>query len=539
MPGANERSAERGKCIIVEDDDALRRLMTRCALAEGFEVVEMSTAEGAWDVELDDVQLFLLDWQLPGRSGVDLCRHLRKQPLGAGPMILMITARDAISDIEEALTSGADDYLLKPFSVDQLRVRLRVAHARFRMRATQPAKEERIEGALARLPTTTAAKLVSLGAVASGVAHDINNPLAYVLSNLGHVIEQLPKLAQANDVGSRVPELVRNLEEARGGAERVRRVARDLGLFLRVNDEAPEIIDVPQLLEACVSVAWNDIRHRAELTRDYGQLPPLSARPSQLGHALLNLLLNAVQSIQEGQARQHRVELTTYAGANGSAVIEIADSGANLAEQVQPHRFDPLFLKRDGAGAASLGLAIAKQIVSEHGGTLDIEPRSGRGKCVRVVLPKAERRELEAAVASGRPTRALARARVLIVDDEASVARALARLIGPDHDVQIESDGRAAIRRICSEDYDVVFCDIMMPDVTGMDVHETVRSRRPGAERVLVFMTGGAFTARAHDFRKSVPNRFIDKPFDLSVVRGLLAHAELEPRGPQRKLGGR
>jgi CheY-like chemotaxis protein len=128
---------------------------------------------------------------------------------------------------------------------------------------------------------------------------------------------------------------------------------------------------------------------------------------------------------------------------------------------------------------------------------------------------------------------------VLIIDDEASVARALARLIGPDHDVQIESDGRAAIRRICSEDYDLVFCDIMMPDVTGMDVYETVRSRRPGAERLLVFMTGGAFTTRAHDFRKTVPNRFIDKPFDLSVVRGLLAHAEAESRGPQRRLGGR
>jgi DNA-binding response OmpR family regulator len=539
MGGAKDRGGERGKCIIVEDDDALRRLMVRCAVAEGFEVTEMSTAEGAWDMELDDVQLLLLDWQLPGRSGVELCRHLRKQPLGAGPMILMITARDAITDIEEALVSGADDYLLKPFSVDQLRVRLRLSYARFRMRATQPAQEERIEGALARLPTTTAAKLVSLGAVASGVAHDINNPLAYVLTNLGHVIDQLPKLPQANDVHGRVGELVRSLEEARGGAERVRRVARDLGLFLRVNEEAPEIVDVHQLLEACVSVAWNDIRHRAELTRDYGQLPPLSARPSQLGHALLNLLLNAVQSIQEGNARQHRVELTTYAGANGSAVIEIADSGANLAEHVQPHRFDPLFQKRDGAGAAGLGLAIAKQIVLEHGGTLDIEPRSGRGKCVRVVLPKADRRELEQAAASGRPMPVLSRAKVLIVDDEASVARALARLIGPDHDVQVESDGRAAIRRICSEDYDLVFCDIMMPDVTGMDVYDTVRSRRPGSERLLVFMTGGAFTARAHEFRKSVRNRFIDKPFDLSVIRSLLSHAELESRNPQRRLGGR
>jgi len=375
-----------------------------------------------------------------------------------------------------------------------------------------------------------AERLASMGTLAAGVAHEINNPLTYVMANVGFVSERLTKLAAAAasiespaGTAGQLAELASALNEAQEGAVRVRQIVRDLKVFSRSDDHSGAV-DVKRLLESSLSMVWNEIRHRAKVTRELGPVPAVEASESRLGQVFLNLLINAAQAIQEGNASANEIGIATATDQAGRAVITISDTGSGIAPEVIERIFDPFFTTKPIGVGTGLGLFICHGIVKGLGGELTVESTVGKGSRFRVSLPATQGALATASTAPSGPINAApSRRRVLLIDDEVHLAQGLQRALAPEHEVVLATSGHEAKEILEADDrFDVILCDLMMPDVTGMEVFAYVKSARPHLAPRVVFMTGGAFTARARAFLDEVPNRCIEKPFELGRLRSVI-----------------
>ena len=358
-------------------------------------------------------------------------------------------------------------------------------------------------------------RMITLGALAAGLAHEVNNPLSYVLGNLTFLEEEVASLTDLIPAGPR-EDMNESVKEARQGAERVRAIIQRLREVSTADRVRKRPVDVRECLEAAITMAWMDIRHRAKLKRELRDVAPVHTNQATLSQVLLSVLLNAAHVLPEGRVTEHAIVVRTRTE-GGEVVIEIEDDGPGLGASVAARLFetmpgDPL----PGVGSP-VGLSIAQTILAEMSGTLEVESQPGSGTRFIIRLPAYHDPEVRAVDCAG--PGAPSRRRVLVVDDEplitSSIQRALRR-----HDVTCVNSGREAIR-VLGEGYnfDVIFCDLMMPEVTGMDVHAWVKEHRPGEEGRLVFMTGGLFTERAQAFLESIENPHVEKPFDLNVIR--------------------
>lgn len=377
-----------------------------------------------------------------------------------------------------------------------------------------------------------AERLASMGTLAAGVAHEINNPLTYVMANVGFVSERLTKLADARarspapaeEFQGRLPELIGALSEAQEGAIRVRQIVRDLKIFSRSAEEHQQAVDIKRLLESSLSMVWNEIRHRARVTKDFGPVPLVEASESRLGQVFLNLLINATQAIQEGNASANEIGVSTATDASGKAVVTISDTGGGISPEVIERIFDPFFTTKPIGVGTGLGLFICDGIIKGLGGELTVESVVGKGSRFRVTLPPAQTpARTDAAPIPDPRGGGDRRRRVLLVDDEVHLAQGLERALTPEHDVVLATSGREAKVILAADDrFDVVLCDLMMPDVTGMEVFAYLTRERPHLAGRVVFMTGGAFTARARAFLDEIPNLCIEKPFELARLRAVI-----------------
>ena len=356
-------------------------------------------------------------------------------------------------------------------------------------------------------------RLVSIGTLAAGVAHEINNPLAYVIANLA-------LLADDKDA-VRDPGSLEALQAAQEGAERVRQIVRDLKTFSRADETVRGPVDVHKVLDATTNIAWNEIRHRARLVRDYAaELPPVMANEGRLGQVVLNLLVNAAQAMPEGNVEQNQIRLSTRS--NGAQVIiEVSDTGRGIPEENRARLFEPFFTTKPVGVGTGLGLYLCQQIVSSMGGTIAVESTPGQGSRFRVELPVAG--------AVVRPLPALQvpaasrRARILAVDDEPRLGQVLKHALNAHDVVDLTSATEALDRIRQGEKFDLIFCDLMMPLMTGMDLHAALERDAPDQARRMVFLTGGAFTHSARQFLDRVQNPRLDKPFQLDSLRAFTA----------------
>jgi CheY-like chemotaxis protein/two-component sensor histidine kinase len=363
--------------------------------------------------------------------------------------------------------------------------------------------------------------------LAAGVAHEINNPLAYLTAAL----EFLAHRPGAPDgAGAEEGEVRQALDEAREGAARVRHVVRDLTTFSRMNEERRARVEVEPILDSAIHMARNELRHRARLVKQYGGPPAVLANEARLGQLFLNLLINAAQAIPEGHVEENEIRVVTATDAAGRAVVEVHDSGPGIPAAVAHRIFDPFFTTKPKGVGTGLGLSICRSIVVALGGEISAESRpESPGATFRVVLPAARcAAEEEARTPVPPPAEQGRRGRVLVVDDEPVVATALRRLLAPEHEVTVVTraeDARDAIAR--GERFDVIVCDLMMPQMTGMELHAELEVIAPEQARRMVVMTGGAFTDRAREFLDRVALPRFEKPFDSAslraTVRGLVA----------------
>jgi PAS domain S-box-containing protein len=364
-------------------------------------------------------------------------------------------------------------------------------------------------------------RLASVGTLARGVAHQINNPLQCVLSGVEFVQRELEAAAPPAPSGapSAAHEVLQDVREAAG---RIRDVVRDLAAFAMPDEATRRTVDLAATLDATVAVVQHEIRHRARLVRHYGPAPQVAANASQLRQALLNLLKNAVQAIPEGAGGSHEITLTTGTDRAGRAFVEVRDSGEGIKPETLKHVFDPFFTTRPVGSGMGLGLSVCHGIVAAHGGEIDIESRPGAGTTVRVTLP-ASAPVRQVAVPRVRAPQARGRKRVLVVDDDPSMGLLITRLLSREIDVVAVTSGSEALERIAGgESFDAVLCDLMMPEMGGVELfHELGRVAPRLCERT-IFMTGGAFTDRAQEFLDRVPNPRLHKPFDADQLKRLL-----------------
>ncbi|MFL5351902.1 ATP-binding protein [Archangium sp.] len=234
-------------------------------------------------------------------------------------------------------------------------------------------------------------RMVSLGTLAAGVAHEINNPLSYMLSNLRFVDDELTAMAGSGEslAGERGQEVRDALKEALSGSTRVRDIVRDLKTFSRGNEEGRGPVDVRAVLDSCVSMAWSEIRHRARLEKDYGEVPPVSANESRLGQLFLNLLVNAAQAIPHGDAKTNEIHLSTR-HEDGHVVVAVRDTGMGIPSENLGRLFDPFFTTKPVGVGTGLGLSICHGIVTAMGGRIAVHSEPGQGTTFRVFLPLTE-----------------------------------------------------------------------------------------------------------------------------------------------------
>ncbi len=373
-------------------------------------------------------------------------------------------------------------------------------------------------------------RAIAVGTLAAGVAHEINNPLTFVLSNLDFAAARtgLGARGAADDPGEDA-ELRQLIEEARGGAARIRAIVKDLSLFSRSDRDDREPTDLPSVIDAAVGLCWNEIRHRARLVKRYGDAPKVFADPGRLAQIFVNLLVNAAQALPAGQAEAHQIEIATSTGSDGAAIAVVRDDGAGIPPEILPRIFEPFFTTKPVGQGTGLGLGICQGIVRSLGGEISVSSRPGEGASFCVSLPPAGP-EARAVRAPAEPAPRLAGARLLVVDDEEVMGRIFVRLLS-DHAVTVETAAAAALARIeRGERYDAILCDLMMPKMGGLELHERLRAIAPEQAARMIFVTGGAFTPEAVAFLAQSENPRVDKPISEGDLAAAL-HTVLARRG--------
>lgn len=390
-----------------------------------------------------------------------------------------------------------------------------------RLRAVEERRIEAERRAMeARL--TQADRIMAVGTLAVGIAHEINNPLASNLMNLEAALE---RMAHDDELAPSSREYLEDaMHQACVSARRIQTIVKDMQVLARGGTTARRRVDLHSVIDRVLNISAPHVRPRARVVRDFGPLALVEANESQLGQVFLNLILNAVQALPEGEGARHAITLRTRADGD-AAVIEVQDTGEGMADEVRRRVFEPFFTTKPVGVGTGLGLAISHSIVANHGGDIEVESAPGEGTTFRVTLPIVGRRAGE----SARPQsttppgdRPRHRLRVLVIDDDNELARALQLSLREAYEVEVLHSGRDALARLRrGPTPDVVLCDLMMPELSGTQLYEHIADA-PELARRFVFITGGAFDADAPDAVRITPVPLVHKPFDLQTLRAVI-----------------
>lgn len=373
-----------------------------------------------------------------------------------------------------------------------------------------------------------AERMSAIGTLTASIIHEIKNPLTFVWNHL-RSLRRVDELT-----GDEARE---KIDEAYEGAERIRVISNEITHLSHGGDGGElETVSLKQVLDSAIRMAEPEIQHRATVVREYarGDLYVRGSR-TRVMQVFLNLIVNAAQAIDPGDHAQNTITVRARSTDRDRVCVEVQDTGPGISPQLLRRIFDPFVTTKPAGRGTGLGLSICRRIVHSLEGTIELQSHPGQGTVARVVLPGARRakRSLTVPPPSMSAIRRAARGKlsVLVVDDEPVIARLIEKAL-VDHDVTTAHDGREAVALMGEHAYDVILCDLIMPEMTGMDVYRAALQRATPMHDRIVFMTGGAFTQRARDFLQSVPNLRIEKPFELThLERTIYKAADLvDPR---------
>jgi PAS domain S-box-containing protein len=369
---------------------------------------------------------------------------------------------------------------------------------------------------LARERLTQQQRLITTGTLASGVGHEINNPLAYLLANLEVALEEIRAL-EGGSPSDRIKSIVDALGDAKEGAERIRRIVRGLRSLAR-EDTVPLPTNVQQVVATSLDMAMHELRHRASIEVGDFDVPLVSADESRLAQMLVNLLVNAGQAFALADPERNKVSV--MATRRGDVVsIAVTDNGPGIAPQVLSRIFDPFFTTKPVGQGTGLGLSICHSIATSLGGAITCKTEVGRGTTFEILLPVAREAQVPAAPAV---VSATGGGTILALDDEDGMLRSLVRALSTEYEVVTCSDAREAWRRLeGGERFDVIFCDLAMPHLSGFEVLRRLRQLDAEQAARLVFISGGIVGASAFDAEEIASVELLEKPFTVQALRGI------------------
>ncbi len=366
-------------------------------------------------------------------------------------------------------------------------------------------------------------RLASIGMLAAGVAHEINNPLTYVLYHLEsiHYALEQGELPVA-DPGMR-NDLGRRLRESLQGVQLIAEIVRGLKVYSRVEQEHVGPVNVEKALDIACQMAAHEIKYRAGLFKDYGGVPPVMAGEGRLCQVFVNLLVNAAQAIPEGAVDRNAVRVETGVEEH-RAVVRIRDTGKGVSDEDLPRLFEPFFTTREPGKGTGLGLAICRNIVTGYGGSIEVSKEAEGGACFTVRLPLARTTLLPSTADDGSTTTAgTTTPRVLIVDDEEGILAVLHRMLRDEYEVHAVPSVEEA-RAVISVNpvFDGILCDAIMPGMMGTELYRWLQEYHPLLCGRFIFMSGDASAAAIRTFIIESSRPVLEKPFRRNVLLRVL-----------------
>ncbi len=514
------------KVLIVEDNridaQALTDILERSDFMRADIVIVDCLAKVAEHRDAG-VDVILLDLSLPDGHGLESIRAVQAE-LARVPIVVLTADEDTETSLR-MLRGGAQDYLVKGrFDQDMLLRSMRYA-------------VERVRAEDLRQRLYHADRLAVVGQLAAGVAHEIANPAAFVQGNLLLIARRLEALsydaaAQHADsvegslAHARAAGMVAALDEARrmvdqslSGVARITNVARDMQGYSRVERDPVEPVQLNDVVLTTCKLANSVVKHRARLITELTDIPKVIGDRSGLEQIVTNLVVNASHAIPEGDVSHQRIVVSTQLTDEG-VVLAVEDSGPGVPAAIRDRIFEPFYTTKAKGSGTGLGLSIALEIARTHGGILRYRDAADGGARFELVLPATRTLPPPPQPAIARPRRNDRRARVLLIDDEPGIRAVYRELLAADHDISVAASGPEALALIARErPFEVILCDLMMPEMDGRELYEQLRGRSPELLRRMVFCSGGIVTERSRVFVASIPNRLLEKPISVEALR--------------------
>ena len=360
-------------------------------------------------------------------------------------------------------------------------------------------------------------RLAAVGNLAFGVGHEINNPLTYISAGVEYsqkVITSMATRLQGNrdlpvteDERRELAQVVEALDEAHEGINRIGRITAELRRFGSPGETENEPTNIEEILQFALNMTHHAIRHRAELHVELKPVPVIEVNQTLLAQLLVHLLMNAAQSIEPGHLLDNRIDVRASISSE-RIIIEIEDTGRGIDPEVLPHIFDPFYTTQAPGEGIGMGLSSSLYIARQLGGDLTIDSTPGQGTRARVLLPlsleqgvptikvpaQIDMEETTTEVISSTP-------QVLFIDDERQIGTAFQRQLSRYAEISVNTRADHALEQLRDGEYfDVIFCDLMMPHMGGIDFARTLADELPEAFQALVFMTGGALDEETQRF---------------------------------------
>jgi nitrogen-specific signal transduction histidine kinase len=356
-----------------------------------------------------------------------------------------------------------------------------------------------------------AEKLAALGQTISGVAHELNNPLATILTWAERLSQRPP--------GEIDDKTKRGLETILSESERAARIVRNLLTFARKRQSTRSMVDLNHVVRETLALRSYEQRITNITVVDAlaSGLPQVFADAHQIQQVLLNLIINAEQAMLTAHGRGRLVIRSSHDKEHEAAVIEINDDGPGIAEELQPKIFDPFFTTKEVGKGTGLGLTVAYAIVQEHGGRIRLASRAGTGATFYVEIPVSGTPLQRPAIPQPQADfESIVGSTVLVVEDEPALAAAVSEaLADAGFVVDRAGDGGEALRRIGITSYDLIICDLKMPRIDGVKFYQKLAASRPALARRVIFVTGDIAGTEAEKFLQDSGCRWLAKPFRL------------------------
>ena len=398
-------------------------------------------------------------------------------------------------------------------------------------------------------------RLRTVGRLAAGLAHEVNNPLTFVLANLESLREShqqirrfvrklrlelathevltpqsFDELADDANLQEVLDDAADMLTDCHKGMHRIQEIARSLGTFSRADDNRAEMTDITRIVDDACAMVFNQIRYRARLVKRFDPVPMLALFPGRIAQALVNMLTNAAEAIDGGAYDRHRIVVSAREE-DGHVIIGVSDTGVGIQDDDRERIFTPGYTTKAHSGGMGMGLSACKRVAEQHRGQLEVHALAGGGTRFELVLPldtgldAAEDRH-ESRPISEAP---LERSRLLIVDDDAMVLSALRRRLRRRCDIVTVLGGAEALAHLSDDpDFDSIVCDLMMPEIDGKSFYDAVKTEHPQLADRIIFMSGGAFTPRLRKFAAAVTNPVLQKPVSREDLEALLVAKQSE-----------